>query len=103
MQDPQFKVHIRMCRGTFDRLVTAIYNHMNQRREIHRIRTPFELCVIMAFWIIRNMDTFKNAALLFHTSPGVVCFHYLYIIRALRQMGLTYIRWPTAEKLFPII
>lgn len=45
-----------------------------------------------------NMDTFKNVALKFNTSPGVVFFHYLYIIQALREMIHKYVQWPNREE-----
>lgn len=45
-----------------------------------------------------NIDTFKNTAMLFNTSPGVVLFHYIYIIEALRDMAPMYIKWPSPEE-----
>lgn len=80
------------------RLHDDLREHLIVNGRYHRKRTDFDLCLMMGLWILMNMDTFKNAALLFNTSPGVVFFHYLYIIGALREMRTRYIRWPAPEE-----
>jgi len=52
----------------------------------------------MVLWILANPDTFRSVALRFGCQPGVVYFHYAYIIENIREMAPRYIQWPNAEE-----
>lgn len=63
-----------------------------------RIRNSIDIPLLMVLWILANPDTFRSVALRFGVQPGVVHFHYAYIIEALREMGPMYIKWPTEQE-----
>ncbi|KAK3909953.1 Putative nuclease [Frankliniella fusca] len=98
MQGLAFQRHFRMSREVFNALKEAVELHLRENGKMRREQTDFDLCLMMSLWIIMNMDTFKNTALLFGVSPGVVLYHYKYIIECLREMGPTYIKWPSPEE-----
>ncbi|XP_026288977.2 putative nuclease HARBI1 [Frankliniella occidentalis] len=98
MQGLAFQRHFRMSREVFDALQEAVESHLRETGKMRREQTDFDLCLMMSLWVVMNMDTFKNTALLFGTSPGVVLYHYKYIIEALRVMAPQFITWPSPEE-----
>ncbi|KAK3907159.1 Putative nuclease [Frankliniella fusca] len=98
MEGLAFQRHFRMSREVFDVLHQKIETHLRETGKMHREQTDFDLCLMMGLWIIMNMDTFKNTALLFGVSPGVVLYHYKYIIETLRDMAPDFIQWPSPEE-----
>lgn len=49
----------------------------------------------MVLWILATPDTFQSVALRFGVYPKEVHNHYVLLIKALRKMGRSYVRWPT--------
>ena len=73
-------------------------HHLVGHNRIPRVRTPLDVCLLMVLWILANPDTFRSTAVHFGVQPGVVHFHYCYIIEALREMAPQYIQWPDAHE-----
>lgn len=84
----------------FQVLVDEVRQHLLNTNRLHyRVgQTPLELIMMMTMWILNTNDTFRSVAIKFGTSPGVLHYHYVYVLEALREMACHYITWPTAEE-----
>ena len=51
---------------------------------------------MMALWIMATPDTFRSTGNQFGVTKGVLFYHYVYIILALREMSEVYVKWPSA-------
>ncbi|KAK3911312.1 Protein ANTAGONIST OF LIKE HETEROCHROMATIN PROTEIN 1 [Frankliniella fusca] len=98
MGDPSFKRHFRLSKPTYEKLVLTLAEYLLESGRVLRIRSSIDIPLLMVLWIMANPDTFRSVALRFGVLPGVVHFHYAYIIEALREMGSMYIRWPNEQE-----
>ncbi|KAK3917530.1 Protein ANTAGONIST OF LIKE HETEROCHROMATIN PROTEIN 1 [Frankliniella fusca] len=95
LEDPTFSEHFRMNRTTFERLLVAVGEHLEQMGRMVQPRTPLDLKLMMSLWIMATQDTFRSVAVKFSVpSRGTVHYHYVTIIQALREMAPKYIQWP---------
>lgn len=76
-------------------LLTVVWNHLQERNRLVRLRTPPDLCLMMALWPIFNPDTFRSSGLHFGKKKAAIYFHYAYVIEALRELAPRYIKWPS--------
>ena len=79
-------------------LLHAVANLLVAHHRIQRVRTPLDLFLLMVLWILANPDTFRSTAVHFGVRPGVVHFHYCYLIEAMREMAPQYVQWPDANE-----
>lgn len=96
--DPTFFTHFRMDRMTFELLLIALGNHLeNNNRMLRRskIEKGLDFYLLMVLWILATLDTFRSVGMKFGVEKGSVHFHYKYIIEALREMAPVYIKWPS--------
>ncbi|KAK3917502.1 Putative nuclease [Frankliniella fusca] len=92
LEDPTFSEHFRMNRTTFERLLVAVGEHLEQMGRMVQPRTPLDLKLMMSLWIMATQDTFRSVAVKFSVpSRGTVHYHYVTIIQALREMAPKYI------------
>lgn len=52
----------------------------------------------MVLWLLATPDCFRSVALRFGVNPGTLYYFYAYMIEALRELGTTFITWPTAAE-----
>ncbi|KAK3911604.1 Protein ANTAGONIST OF LIKE HETEROCHROMATIN PROTEIN 1 [Frankliniella fusca] len=84
-----------MNRTTFERLLVAVGDHLDQMGRMVQPRTPLDLKLMMSLWIMATQETFQSEAVKFSVpSRGTVHYHYVSIIHALREMAPKYIQWP---------
>ncbi|KAE8741641.1 hypothetical protein FOCC_FOCC012843 [Frankliniella occidentalis] len=95
LEDPYFLQHFRMDRQTFEKLIVVIGNHLLVRNRLIRLRTEIDKCLLMAIWILANLDTFRSTGVVFGVSRGTVHAHYIVVIEALRELAPRYIKWPS--------
>lgn len=78
----------------FQKLIVAVGRHLALHHRVHFIRTPLDVALMMAVWILATPDSFRSTGVTFGVSKGVVFYHYLYIIVVLREISGDYIKWP---------
>ncbi|KAK3924065.1 Protein ANTAGONIST OF LIKE HETEROCHROMATIN PROTEIN 1 [Frankliniella fusca] len=94
LEDPYFLKHFRMDKAIFQNL-TVMGNHLTDKGRLIRLRTEIDKCLLMALWILSTLDTFRSTGIQFGVSRGVVHFHYVLVIEALRELAPKYIKWPS--------
>lgn len=75
-------------------LLETLAHHLVYSGRVQRVRNSLDIPLLMVLWILANPDTFRSVALRFGVLPGVVYFHYAYIVEALREMRPKYVQWP---------
>ncbi|XP_034245716.1 protein ANTAGONIST OF LIKE HETEROCHROMATIN PROTEIN 1-like [Thrips palmi] len=98
MNDRCFRLHFRMSKHVFGRLVQIIEQHLEETGRLRRRRTPLRDIVLMVVWQLATPDTFRSVALRFGVTPSTLYYFYSYIIQALREMAGKYIVWPNEEE-----
>ncbi|KAK3928636.1 Protein ANTAGONIST OF LIKE HETEROCHROMATIN PROTEIN 1 [Frankliniella fusca] len=96
--DYSFKLHFRMSRRVFERLVQTVGDHLVEKGRLIRERRPLQDIVLMVVWILATPDTFRSVALRFGINPGTLYYFYKYIIEALRELAPQFISWPGPEE-----
>lgn len=80
---------------TFQILLNAVGTHLvDTGRVVRRPRTELDIVLMMVLWILATPDTFRSVGVKFGVSPGVVHYHYKYIIDCLKDMAPQYVQWP---------
>lgn len=75
-------------------LIVEFGHHLTAHNRLIRLRTELDKCLLMAIWIMSNLDTFRATGVIFGVSRSVVHFHYLVVIEALRELAPKFIKWP---------
>ncbi|KAE8741216.1 hypothetical protein FOCC_FOCC013250 [Frankliniella occidentalis] len=96
--DRCFKLHLRMSRGVFEKLVKVVENYLIFKQVLKRKRRPFADAMLMVVWILATTDTFRSVALGFNVSPGTLYHVYEYVVEGLRQLAPQFITWPDEEE-----
>ncbi|KAK3925321.1 Protein ANTAGONIST OF LIKE HETEROCHROMATIN PROTEIN 1 [Frankliniella fusca] len=98
LEDPYFLQHFRMDRQVFEKLIVVLGHHLTEKNRLIRLRTEIDKSLMMAIWIIANLDTFRATGAVFGVSRSTVHANYLVVIEALRELASRYIKWPPREE-----
>ncbi|KAK3914471.1 Protein ANTAGONIST OF LIKE HETEROCHROMATIN PROTEIN 1 [Frankliniella fusca] len=98
MGDPSFRLHFRITKPMFEELLIVVKYHLIVEGRLQRERRKVSHILLMVLWILATPDTFRSVALRFGVHPGKVHEYYVYVIKAMTELGERFIQWPDAQQ-----